>query len=290
MIKKNVLLVGKSGFVSTRFQKLLKSKKIKFQVIGSKEIDLISDKSSKKLEKFNKGNNLYTIYFFSALTPDKGKDEFTLIDNIKMISNFLKFFPIQKVKKFIYISSDAIFGNISKINDQTQPIPSDLYGSMHLIREKIIESHFDKSKIIILRPTAIFGFGDTHNSYGPNRFINQAVNKGEITLFGQGLDKRDHLFIDDFINVLLSLISSSRSGAFNVANEKSVTFKSIALQIKDIFKNKYKKNVSLTYINNDNEISIKNFKKIDQLILNKMNTNIKIYSKIDDYISNFFKK
>ena len=43
----------------------------------------------------------------------------------------------------------------------------------------------------------------------------------------------------------------------------------------------------MTYINNNNEISIKNFKKIDKMILNKMN--IKIYLKIDDYISNFLK-
>lgn len=289
MIKKKLLLIGKSGFVSSKFQKILKLKNIKFQAIGSKDVDLISGKSSKTLLNFDKNNFNYVIYFFSALTPDKGKDEFTFIENIKMISNFFKYFPISKIKKFIYISSDAVYGNISNIKDNTQPVPNDLYGSMHLVREKIIYSHLEKSKVIILRPTAIFGFGDTHNSYGPNRFINQAINNGEIKLFGQGLDKRDHIFINDFINILFALLHKKKYGAFVVATGKSIAFKSIALKIKEIFEKQYKKNVQLTFIKNNNEVTFKNFSKIDKFILKNINNKKDIYSKIEKHISNIYK-
>lgn len=289
MIKKKLLLIGKSGFVSSKFQKILKLKNIKFQAIGSKDINLVSSKSSKKLLNFDKNNFNYVIYFFSALTPDKGKDEFTFVKNIKMISYFFKYFPISKIKKFIYISSDAIYGNISNINDNTQPVPNDLYGSMHLVREKIIYSHLERSKVIILRPTAIFGFGDTHNSYGPNRFINQAINNSEIKLFGQGLDKRDHIFINDFVNILIALLHKKKYGAFVVASGKSVAFKSIALKIKQIIEKQYKKNVQITFIKNNNVVTFKNFNKIDKFILKNINNKKNIYSKIEKYISSIYK-
>lgn len=289
MIKKKLLLIGKSGFVSSKFQKILKLKNIKFQAIGSKDVNLVSSKSSKKLLNFDKNNFNYVIYFFSALTPDKGKDEFTFVKNIKMISYFFKYFPISKIKKFIYISSDAIYGNISNINDNTQPVPNDLYGSMHLVREKIIYSHLERSKVIILRPTAIFGFGDTHNSYGPNRFINQAINNTEIKLFGQGLDKRDHIFINDFVNILIALLHKKKYGAFVVASGKSVAFKSIALKIKQIIEKQYKKNVQITFIKNNNVVTFKNFNKIDKFILKNINNKKNIYSKIEKYISSIYK-
>ena len=51
-----------------------------------------------------------------------------------------------------------------------------------------------KKNLTILRPTLIYGFGDTHNSYGPNRFFNQIIEKREINIFGEGLD-----YFRDFI-------------------------------------------------------------------------------------------
>ena len=64
MIKKKLLLIGKSGFVSSNFQKLLKLKNIKFQVISSKDVDLVSSRSAKKLLNFDKKNVSYIVYFF----------------------------------------------------------------------------------------------------------------------------------------------------------------------------------------------------------------------------------
>ena len=41
----------------------------------------------------------------------------------------------------------------------------------------------------ILRPTLVYGPGDTHNGYGPNMFL-RAVNSGEnIDLFGKEKSK-----------------------------------------------------------------------------------------------------
>ena len=54
---------------------------------------------------------------------------------------------------------------------------------MHLTREIILRNKFKKI-LCILRPTLIYGMGDSHNGYGPNRFINLAVKNKSISIFG----------------------------------------------------------------------------------------------------------
>lgn len=284
MNKKNILLFGKSGFVSNHFQSLLKSKKIKFQTVGSKDINLVNSKSAKKLINFSKNNNEYIVYFFSALTPDKGKDEFTFLQNIEMISNFFKFFPKNKISYFVYVSSDAVYGNAEKITDKTSPSPSDLYGYMHLIREKIILSHLNQSNICILRPTAIYGKGDTHNSYGPNRFYNQAFNVSKITLFGKGLDKRDHLYVKDFCLVLFKILNPIIFGTYPIASGNSYTFIKVANIIKKYFKVKKNINIGIDLIPNNSKPSVKFFRSLKY----KKLLNIKT-SNLDKSILQYFK-
>ena len=85
-----ILIFGKNGFVASNLISKFKEEKIKFRAFSKKELNLLSENSSKKLRKTKKGN--YKIIFLSTLTPDKGKDEVTFIKNITMISNFFKFF------------------------------------------------------------------------------------------------------------------------------------------------------------------------------------------------------
>ena len=44
---------------------------------------------------------------------------------------------------------------------------------MHIKREEIITEYCDNRNInlTIIRPTLVYGPGDTHNGYGPNKFI-----------------------------------------------------------------------------------------------------------------------
>ena len=63
-------------------------------------------------------------------------------------------------KKIIYISSDAVYPlSEENINIDSLPTPTDLYSSMHLTREIMFKEKFNN--LIILRPTLIYGYGDT---------------------------------------------------------------------------------------------------------------------------------
>ena len=228
-MKKKLLIFGKKGFLAKELKILLLKKKIRHHFISSKEIDLTQISSAKKLLKFNE---LYNVVFLSAITPDKGKDENIFLKNISMINNFFKYFNLNSINHFTYISSDAVYSMKEKIIDEeTITAPDDLYGMMHLVREKICQSKITIQKLLILRPTIIYGKNDTHNSYGPNRFVRQLRDNKNIILFGKGLDVRDHVFVKDVVRIIKDFSILRISGVFNIASGKSYKFKEVAEKI-----------------------------------------------------------
>ena len=106
---------------------------------------------------------------------------------------------------------------------------------MHFTREKICLNTIDPQKLLILRPTIIYGYGDTHNSYGPNRFIKSAFEDKEIKIFNNGKDIRNHLYINDLISYIRLAMSKNIIGAFNLASSFSVSFNDIAKIIQKEF-------------------------------------------------------
>ena len=171
------------------------------------------------------------------MTQDKGRDVSTFQKNILMAKNFIDNFNLDDInnKHIIYISSDAVYSlNSENIDDKTIPSPTDLYSSMHLTREIMFKSKFDKN-LTILRPTLVYGFGDTHNSYGPNRFFKQMFDEKNIKIFGEGSDLRDHLYIDDLSDLIYNFSSNHIYGTFNLASGNSISYLKLANLFKKIF-------------------------------------------------------
>ena len=240
-----VLIFGKKGFLASKLRKYFNKKNVSATFIGSNYIDLTKKSSAKKLKKYNKKCK---IIFLSALTPDRGKDEKVFIKNISMITNLFANISEKNIEHLIYISSDAVYNlNQQKITNNTSPHPSDLYGLMHFSRENICNFKISKKNLTILRPTIVYGKGDTHNSYGPNRFLNQIKKRENVKIFGKGLDVRDHLYVDDLINIIYQSLKKKVSGTYNVASGKSYQFIQVINIIK---KNIFKKiNIELIKVN-----------------------------------------
>lgn len=85
----------------------------------------------------------------------------------------------------------------------------------------------------VLRPVAVFGPGDTHDAYGPNRFARSAREDGRIVLFGGGEELRDHLYVDDFAASATSLVERRCTGVFNLASGVARTFAEVAEVVRD---------------------------------------------------------
>jgi nucleoside-diphosphate-sugar epimerase len=82
-----------------------------------------------------------------------------------------------------------------------------------------------------VRPCAIYGPGDTHNSYGPNRFARAAAKAGKITLFGGGEEKRHHIYVADAARLIELCILHRSSGTINAATGEAISFGELAEKI-----------------------------------------------------------
>ena len=105
---------------------------------------------------------------------------------------------------------------------------------MHLHRENILKLSFEK-KLLIIRPTLLFGKNDTHNGYGPNKFMRAAMKNEQITLFGKGEEKRDHLYIGDLVKLIyLAAKKKNFIGILNAASSEVISFYELSLKIKKL--------------------------------------------------------
>ena len=231
-----VVLFGGSGFIGKKLFSMLKSNRVEVLSLGSQDLDLTETNAVKKIEDLIKSTD--TIVFLSAITPDKSHNNDALIKNLLMTKHLCQALKNKHVNHLIYFSSDAVYhSNQSVVNEESLVAPQNLYGVMHLSREIMISELIDIPSIV-LRVTMVYGFGDTHGSYGPNRFLHSSIKYKEINLFGCGEETRDHIHVDDVINITNLCINMRSIGVLNVATGKSNSFKNIAKIVSNLFSDK----------------------------------------------------
>jgi len=152
--------------------KILELNNTKYLGLKRENIDLLKETSSLKLKKIIKKNDI--ILFIAAIAPAKNSHD--LIKNLIILKNVCNNIDYKKIRKIIYISSDAVYSDTKKkISEKSETIPTSIHGTMHLVRENYLRNIYNK-KLCIVRPTLIYGSNDPHNSYGPNSFIRKYLN------------------------------------------------------------------------------------------------------------------
>ena len=135
------------------------------------------------------------------------------------------------IKHFLYISSDAVYeDSVDLISENNIKSTDNYHAKMHADREEIISSycHNKDLNLTIVRPTLVFGPGDTHNGYGPNKFIRDVNNEKNIILFGKGEEKRDHIYIYDLVKIIIDILEKNIYGNYTLATGKVISFYEIA--------------------------------------------------------------
>jgi len=119
---------------------------------------------------------------------------------------------------------------VSLVRENSPCDPASLYGLAQLAREKMMAYSAAKAGIplAVLRPCGVYGFGDTHNGYGPNRFLRKAVAEGTISLFGQGEETRDHIFVGDVCKLIRLCAEKVSAGMLNLATGRAYSFAEVA--------------------------------------------------------------
>ena len=221
-----VVLVGARGFIGAAIRRELDSTKVPTLALTSAEVDLADPGAAERLAALARPDD--TVVMLAAITPDKGRDRATLMKNLAMMHNVCAALENTGCAHLVYFSSDAVYApKVSLVTEEVPAAPGDLYGAMHCTRE-LMAHGLAKVPVLVLRPTLVYGEGDTHNSYGPNRFRRAAQKDGKITLFGGGEETRDHIHVDDVAALTVRCLLNKSTGTLNVATGVSRSFGEIA--------------------------------------------------------------
>lgn len=219
-----VVILGAKGFVGSAINRRLRKDGITVLPLSHSDVDLTDDDAGTRLGEIL--NPQDTLFFVSAKAPVK--NEQMLIDNIKMAKAVCDALQKVQVAHLVYISSDAVYADSDyPLKESSCAQPGSLHGIMHLAREVMLANIYNGS-LCVLRPTLIYGKGDPHNGYGPNRFIRLSKEGKNIELFGEGEERRDHVWINDVAEIARLIILSRAAGILNIVSGETVSFRDIA--------------------------------------------------------------
>jgi len=153
--------------------------------------------------------------------------------------NVLKAAMKAGVDKVVYGSSAAVYGvpNELPIQEDHPTKPISIYGATKLAGEAYCSS-FHRTfglETIILRYFNAYGPGQSEEYAGViERFIKRVKGGEPPIIYGDGLQTRDFVYVEDVANAnLLALNSPINFGIFNIASGKSITILDLARMILD---------------------------------------------------------
>jgi UDP-glucose 4-epimerase len=241
---KRVVVLGEKGFLASHLKEKLRAASITHKMIGSSEIDLsVAENAARLAETLTPDD---TVVMLSTVTPDKGRTVKILMYNLRLAETVCRALESTRCGHFVYLSSDAVYdADKTPLDEDSSREPVDLYAVTHTAREMMLGLTLGSTKTpyCILRPTNIYGPGDTHNNYGPNRFVRTALKEGRIVLFGQGEERRSHLYVGDAIDLIFRTILRRSVGTLNLASSPTMSFRQVA----DVVSKHCKEPVSLDF-------------------------------------------
>jgi nucleoside-diphosphate-sugar epimerase len=219
-----VIVIGAAGFVGGAVAARLEQDAVPVLRISRREVDLLAADAAEKLSKIVKPGD--SVVAAAAKAPVK--DSAMLVENMIMARAMVR--AVASVAHVVNISSDAVYADSDKpLSESSCAEPGSLHGAMHLAREVMFTTEV-KAPLAILRPSLLYGAADPHNGYGPNRFRRLAAEGKEIVLFGEGEERRDHVYIGDVAELVARVLYRRSTGVLNIATGAVHSFRDIALK------------------------------------------------------------
>ena len=107
MKKKRIVFIGSNSFIAKSVMKFLNKKQFSIVRINRNLVDLENTNMVKKLKNLIKNGDL--VFFAAANAPVKNFEMFQ--KNLNMCFNFIEAIKKKSIKKFIYLSSDAVYSD-----------------------------------------------------------------------------------------------------------------------------------------------------------------------------------
>lgn len=169
------------------------------------------DRSIKDPETFVKTNVMGTVALL-----DTAKNAWTIEGEFK------------QGKKYLQVSTDEVYGSLGKEGYFTEKTPLDShspYSSSKASADLMVKAYFDTYKM----PVNITRCSNNYGSYQfPEKLIplviNNCLNKRDIPIYGDGLNIRDWLYVEDHCRAIDMVIHNGQCGeVYNIGGHNERT-------------------------------------------------------------------
>lgn len=228
-----IVVLGHSGFIGRRLIDRFRSAAPSAEVVGRSlgDIDLVDYANSRVLLPYFSRNTM--LVMCSAIKRQEGDTPEIFLRNMQMTVTVAKLLAEAPVLRLVYFSSAAVYGedieNLN-INENTPMKPRSYYGLYKSSSEWILSNEAangSASSFLALRPATIYGPGEPSTSYGPIGFLHTAARGEPIVLWGDGLEKRELIFIEDAAEATVRVALSPAEGVINIVAGRSYTYRDV---------------------------------------------------------------
>jgi UDP-glucose 4-epimerase len=227
---RRIVLLGHSGFVGSRLEENFRHHHpdLELACFSFPEFDLTQPPTAEKLTAVF---DFQTAVVMTAGVKRQWGDTLDAFSqNLTMAVNVARVLESHPVRRFVFFSSAAVYGeecHNEQITEDTPVRPTSYYGAAKFASECVLGQTLGGG-FVALRPPLIYGPGDTSKSYGPAGFVHAAAHREPITLWGEGDEKREFVFVDDIVALAEQLVFHDYAGVLNVASGRACTFRQAA--------------------------------------------------------------
>ncbi len=237
------LVTGGCGFVGSNLVKTLVEERKADVVV----IDNFSSSNFKNLNGFNgeviatdiretswwdKVGYVDVIFHQAAITDTTVMDQKLMMDvNVEGFRNILEYALKYKIKRIIYASSAAVYGNSPcPMKEEQTPTPENIYGFSKAIMDNLAYNYarrYPELKIIGLRYFNVYGPGEYYKGKFASMIYQlycQMKSRKRPRIFKYGEQMRDFVYVKDVVRANLNALDCDTSVVCNIGTGKPENF------------------------------------------------------------------
>ncbi|CFV22438.1 NAD-dependent epimerase/dehydratase family protein [Yersinia pseudotuberculosis] len=209
----NIAIIGGSGFIGTNLAKIFIDDNLRFSILDKVKSNVYPEKwvycdvtDRVSLQEALEGHDI--VINLAAEHKDNVRPINLYYDvNVDGAKNICSVAESLNIKTIIFTSSVAVYGFVEKDTDENGVYsPFNNYGKSKLEAEKVYNEWFNNNsmkKLIIIRPTVVFGIGNRGNVY--NLF--KQITSGKFLMIGSGNNEKSMAYVENVSSFLSHSLS-----------------------------------------------------------------------------------